>query len=45
VAYSSSPYWTVPLADPDGLNDDPTCRPAPGSDVYSVKKRDAGIFG
>src|SRR6266705_6941001 len=29
----------------DGIKDDPTCRPAPGSDVYSVKKRDAGIFG
>jgi len=29
----------------DGIKDDPTCQAAPGSDVYSVKKRDAGIFG
>ena len=29
----------------DGIKDDPTCKPRPGSDVYSVKKRDAGIFG
>ncbi len=29
----------------DGIKDDPTCRPAPGSDVYSVEKRNKGIFG